>query len=74
LTKREREVLELVAAGQRNAEIAAALHLSQKTVSHHVSACLRKLGASTRTEAVAIWGAPEPKMGSPSDVVRSSAP
>jgi DNA-binding CsgD family transcriptional regulator len=74
LTKREREVLTLVAAGQRNAEIAAALHLSEKTVSHHVSACLRKLGASTRTEAVAIWGGAEPKMGSPSDVMRPPAP
>jgi DNA-binding CsgD family transcriptional regulator len=70
LTQREREVLTLVASGHRNAQIAAALHLSEKTVSHHVSACLRKLGASTRTEAVAIWGGAEPKMGSPSDVVR----
>jgi DNA-binding CsgD family transcriptional regulator/tetratricopeptide (TPR) repeat protein len=74
LTKREREVLTLVAAGRRNAEIAAALHLSEKTVGHHVSACLRKLGASTRTEAVAIWGGAEPKMGSPSDVVPPPAP
>jgi DNA-binding CsgD family transcriptional regulator len=73
LTKREREVLALVAAGQRNAEIAAALHLSEKTVGHHVSACLRKLGASTRTEAVAIWGGAEPNMGNPSDVVRTPA-
>ena len=74
LTEREREVLALVAAGHRNAEIAAALHLSEKTVGHHVSACLRKLGGTTRTEAVAIWGGSEPKMGNPSDVVRSRAP
>jgi DNA-binding CsgD family transcriptional regulator len=74
LTKREREVLTLVAAGHRNAEIAAALHLSKKTVGHHISACLRKLGASTRTEAVAIWGDSESKMGIPSDAARPPAP
>ncbi|HST25543.1 MAG TPA: LuxR C-terminal-related transcriptional regulator, partial [Gaiellaceae bacterium] len=74
LTERERQVLELVAAGRRNSEIAAALHVSQKTVGHHVSACLRKLGASTRTEAVAIWGGPQPKMGSPPDAVTPPPP
>lgn len=67
LTPREREVLALVAAGRRNAEIAATLHLSEKTVGHHVSACLHKLGVRTRTEATAIWGAAPPKMGSPPD-------
>ena len=74
LTEREREVLALVAAGQRNAEIAAALHLSEKTVGHHVSACLRKLGAGTRTEAAAIWVAAPPKMGSPPDAALPPAP
>ena len=73
LTEREREVLGLVATGQRNAEIAAALHLSQKTVGHHVSACLRKLGAATRTEAAAIWAEGQPKMGSSPDVARPIA-
>jgi DNA-binding NarL/FixJ family response regulator len=67
-------VVALVAAGKRNAEIAAALHLSEKTVGHHVSACLRKLGAGTRTEAAAIWVAAHPKIGSPSDVARQVAP
>ncbi|HET7901417.1 MAG TPA: response regulator transcription factor, partial [Candidatus Nanopelagicales bacterium] len=52
LTDRESEVLDLIAEGLRNAEIAARLHLSEKTVAHHVSAILQKLGASSRTEAV----------------------
>jgi len=51
LTAREREVLRLVAAGQSNREIAAALVISPKTASVHVSNILGKLGAATRTEA-----------------------
>jgi DNA-binding CsgD family transcriptional regulator len=53
LTRRELEVLRLVAGGLRNAQIAERLVLSRKTVDHHVSAILRKLSAATRTEAVA---------------------
>ena len=53
LTTRETEVLELVAAGLRNADIAGRLFLSRKTVDHHISALLRKLDARTRSEAVA---------------------
>lgn len=52
LTDRELDVLDLLDAGLRNAEIAERLHLSEKTVSHHVSAILAKLGASSRLEAV----------------------
>jgi DNA-binding SARP family transcriptional activator/DNA-binding CsgD family transcriptional regulator len=52
LTDRETEVLELLDEGLRNAEIAARLHLSEKTVANHVSAILTKLGAASRTEAV----------------------
>jgi DNA-binding CsgD family transcriptional regulator len=51
LTTRELEVLELISEGLRNAEIAERLFLSEKTVGHHVSAILRKLGVSTRGEA-----------------------
>jgi DNA-binding CsgD family transcriptional regulator len=51
LTARELEVLLLVADGLRNGEIAAQLFLSERTVAHHVSAILRKLGARTRAQA-----------------------
>ena len=53
LTARELEVLELLAEGLRNAQIADRLVISEKTAAHHVSAILRKLDAGTRTEAVA---------------------
>jgi DNA-binding NarL/FixJ family response regulator len=53
LTPREAEVLELVASGLRDGEIAERLFLSPKTVGHHVSAILRKLGVRTRSEASA---------------------
>ncbi|RAY16627.1 LuxR family transcriptional regulator [Actinomadura craniellae] len=54
LTGREREVLRLVAAGRNNREIAAALVISPKTASVHVSNILGKLGAASRTQAAAI--------------------
>jgi NarL family two-component system response regulator YdfI len=52
LTRREREVLQMLAAGLANKEIAARLAISDHTVKFHVASILGKLGASTRTEAV----------------------
>ncbi|WP_168429262.1 helix-turn-helix transcriptional regulator [Microbacterium sp. K24] len=54
LTARERQVLELIAEGLSNRQIGERLFISVKTVSVHVSAVLRKLGVSTRTEAALI--------------------
>jgi len=53
LTAREIEVLHLLTEGLSYAEVAERLTLSQKTVGHHVSAVLRKLGEPTRSRAVA---------------------
>jgi DNA-binding NarL/FixJ family response regulator len=53
LTRREREVLGLVAAGLRNKEIARTLFISEATAKVHVQHILRKLGAKTRAEAAA---------------------
>jgi DNA-binding NarL/FixJ family response regulator len=52
LSGRERDVLELMASGATNPEIAERLHLSKHTVKEHTSAVYRKLGVRNRTEAV----------------------
>ena len=54
LTKREREVLALVADGRTNRQIAQELFITDKTASVHVSNILSKLGASNRGEAAAL--------------------
>ncbi|HXH80531.1 LuxR C-terminal-related transcriptional regulator [Nocardioides sp.] len=53
LTRREQEVLELVAQGFSNARIASSLVITEKTAGHHVSHILAKLGVHNRTEAAA---------------------
>ena len=54
LTAREREILQLLADGMSNADVAAKLFISQETVKSHVRHILAKLEADTRTHAVAI--------------------
>jgi NarL family two-component system response regulator LiaR len=54
LTAREREVLALMALGLNNPEIADKLIVGRSTVKFHVSSILGKLGAGSRTEAVAM--------------------
>jgi DNA-binding NarL/FixJ family response regulator len=62
-------VLERLATGATNPAIAAALHLSERTVAHHVSAILRKLGAPTRLAAIELARArgllPEDRQAAP---------
>jgi DNA-binding CsgD family transcriptional regulator/tetratricopeptide (TPR) repeat protein len=52
LTRRELEILELLAEGLTNPEMARRLYLSERTVAHHVSAVLQKLGEPNRSRAV----------------------
>jgi ATP/maltotriose-dependent transcriptional regulator MalT len=59
LTPRQHEVLALIATGATNAEIAEQLVVSPKTVDHHVSAVLAKLGVASRREAAAAAQGPE---------------
>ena len=54
LTQREREILQLLADGMSNADVAQRLFISQETVRSHVRHILVKLEADTRTQAVAI--------------------
>lgn len=54
LSKREREVLRLLADGLRNEEIGRRLYLSPETVRSYTGRAMQKLGADTRTEAVAV--------------------
>ena len=55
LSQRQHEVMALVSRGVRNAEIAARLQVSEKTVKNHINRIFRVLGAGSRVEAVLIW-------------------
>jgi DNA-binding NarL/FixJ family response regulator len=58
LTAREREILQMVAAGKANKQIAAELVISERTARTHVSNILRKLDLSSRTQG-ALWAVRE---------------
>jgi DNA-binding NarL/FixJ family response regulator len=66
LTDRQLEILRLVATGLSNADIARRLVVSPRTVDHHVSAILQKLGVRTRRDAAA-WAAELASKSSPAD-------
>ncbi|MFT3805638.1 alpha/beta fold hydrolase [Arenimonas sp.] len=57
LTKRERRILDLLRAGKTNAEIGTAIFISEKTVRNHLSSVYRKLGVSSRAQAIVKTGA-----------------
>jgi len=68
LTERERELLGLLVKGLSNPEIANRLTISLSTVKFHISSILAKLGASSRTAAVAMalentWSIDQPSTG-----------
>jgi DNA-binding NarL/FixJ family response regulator len=54
LTKRETEILDYIAKGFLNKQIASSLDISEQTIKNHVTSILRKLNANARTEAVVI--------------------
>ena len=54
LTKREAQILNYIAAGNSNKQIAYILNISEQTIKSHVSAILRKLNANDRAHAVAL--------------------
>ena len=56
LSRREREILQLVAAGQTNRQIADALFISVPTVKRHLTTVYGKLGVDSRVEAAALFG------------------
>jgi DNA-binding NarL/FixJ family response regulator len=55
LTRRENEIMQLLANGDANRMIARRLSITEGTAKCHVTSILRKLGASNRAEAVSIW-------------------
>lgn len=55
LSRREIEVMELIATGCSNGQIARCLFLSEKTVKNHVNRIYAKLGADSRVTAIGLW-------------------
>ncbi|GAB3905373.1 helix-turn-helix domain-containing protein [Microbispora bryophytorum] len=71
LSKREAEVMELIATGHSNGEIARLLFLSEKTVKNHVNRIYAKLGVDSRMTAICRWRG-EPAPSAPSTPVPSA--
>lgn len=66
LSAREAEVIDRMAAGHTNGEIATGLFLSEKTVKNHVNRIYAKLGVESRAAAIALWlGTAQPHPGQP---------
>lgn len=74
LTEQERRILELIAEGKTNREIAAIVYLSDKTVKHYVSSILAKLEVARRSEAAAIWARHRAGQGTSSKPVVDRSP
>ncbi|MEV5505804.1 response regulator transcription factor [Streptomyces orinoci] len=55
LSRREVEVMDLIASGMTNTQIAAACFISEKTVKNHINRIFTKLGADHRSQAIALW-------------------
>ena len=55
LSSREAEVMDLIASGRSNGEIARELYLSEKTVKNHVNRIYAKLGVPNRATAISLW-------------------
>nr|WP_233517959.1 response regulator transcription factor [Streptomyces corynorhini] len=55
LSQREVEIMDLIASGMTNQQIAAACFISQKTVKNHINRIFAKLNAASRGEAIALW-------------------
>ncbi|GAA5055796.1 DNA-binding NarL/FixJ family response regulator [Thermocatellispora tengchongensis] len=55
LSKRETEVMDLIATGHSNGQIAQRLFLSEKTVKNHVNRIYAKLGVDSRVTAIGLW-------------------
>jgi DNA-binding NarL/FixJ family response regulator len=55
LSKRQRQVMEMVAEGHTNADIAHTVFISEKTVRNHLNDIYAKLGVRSRSEAILVW-------------------
>lgn len=55
LSRRQEEIMDLVAAGRSNSDISRALFLAEKTVKNHINHIFARLGVRTRAEAVSVW-------------------